>query len=164
MSGFSRNEIAVSLNPEEIFGRPKIPLWSSFLQVDVDTAVLEHGDKVETILLRTCFLLPGVLGSVLIVQATAFPRDCLELYKDSEDEVLVTGVNDVASVTAFFLFFLSLSFWASYFSLLALSNSLCFLFWSRHFWRYVSLSSPFFCCSYSLCLTAPGFAMFIYYT
>ena len=81
----------LSLNSEEIFGRPKTLLWSSFLWVDVNTAVLEHGDKVETILLRTCFFLPGVLGSVLIVRATAFPKDCLELYEDSEDKVLVAG-------------------------------------------------------------------------
>ena len=67
-------------------------------------------DKVENILLRTCFFLPGVLGSVLIERATAFPRGCLELYEDSEDEVLVADVNDVASVTAFFFLILSLSF------------------------------------------------------
>ena len=85
MLGFSRNEITVSLNPEEIFGQSKIILWSSFLQADVNTAVLQHEDKAETILLRTFFFLPGVLGSV------------------------------------------------PYFSVLALSNSLCFLFWSRRF-------------------------------
>ena len=122
MSGFLRNEITVSLTPEEIFGQPKILLWSNFLQADVNTAVLEHGKKVENILLRTCFFLPGVLGSALIVWATAFPRDCLELYEDSEDEVLVAGVNDVASVTAFFSYCV-LKLLTSYFSLLALSNS-----------------------------------------
>lgn len=83
--------------------------------------ILEHGDKIETILLRTCFFLPGVLGSILIIQATAFPRDYLDMYKYSEGEVLLAGVVDVASVTASIFLILLLSFRASYLFLQDLS-------------------------------------------
>lgn len=83
--------------------------------------VLEHGGKIETILLRTCFFLPGLLGSILIIQATAFPRDCLDMYEYSEGEVILAGVVDVASVTASLFLILSLSFRASHLFLLDLS-------------------------------------------